>query len=368
MSTDAPLKKQTILIVDDAPDNLALMSSLLKEFYKTKVALSGDKALQIAASPDPPDLILLDIMMPGIDGYEVCRRLKQSEATREIPVIFLTAKAEVEDEQMGLELGAVDYITKPVSPPIVLARVKSHLMLQSAREFLKEKNQFLESAFSRYVSSKVIDQLKKTQADEFLKMDRRPVSILFVDVRGFTKIGTSLSPEEIQETVNSFLTNMVKCVEEMEGTVDKFLGDGLMAIFGAPLRHEAHAWQALSAAVSMQKMHQAWMEQRQAAGKPAGPIGIGVATGEVVVGNVGTPNRMEYTALGHLVNLASRLCGSAEGGEILVIEATREQMLRHASALQVQDEFVTATFTSKGLMTFKNIAEPLEVFSLTAEE
>jgi class 3 adenylate cyclase len=107
------------------------------------------------------------------------------------------------------------------------------------------------------------------------------------------------------------------------------------------------------------------MESRFAANKPAGAIGIGVATGEVVVGNIGTSNRMEYTALGHLVNLASRLCSAAEGGEILTIKTTEEQMKHHASALQVQDEFITATFTSKGLMTFKNIAEPVEVFSVS---
>lgn len=366
MTANVEQKKQTILIVDDAPDNLALMGSLLNEFYKTKVALNGDKALQIAMSNEPPDLILLDVMMPGIDGYEVCRRLKENKATNDIPVIFLTAKTEVEDEQKGLELGAVDYITKPISPPIVLARVKNHLMLQSAKEYLKEKNQFLENAFSRYVSSKVIEQLKKTPIDEFLRMDKWEVSILFVDMRGFTELGNRLKPEEVQETVNSFLANMVKYVEEMDGMVDKFLGDGLMAIFGAPLRHETHAWQALSAAASMQRVHKGWMESRQAASKPAGAIGIGVATGEVIVGNIGTSNRMEYTALGHLVNLASRLCSVAAGGEILTIVESQEQMKRHASALQVHDEFLTATFISKGFMTFKNIAEPIEIFAVSA--
>jgi adenylate cyclase len=238
-------------------------------------------------------------------------------------------------------------------------------MLQSARAYLEEKNQFLENAFSRYVSSKVIDQLKETPIDEFLRMDKREVSILFVDVRGFTALGDRLTPEEVQETVNSFLNNMVKDVEEMDGMVDKFLGDGLMAIFGAPLRHETHAWQALSAAASMQRVHKGWMESRQTANKPAAAIGIGVATGEVVVGNIGTSNRMEYTALGHLVNLASRLCSAAAGGEILTIRESQEQMKRHASALQVHDEFLTASFISKGFMTFKNIAEPVEVFAVS---
>jgi len=136
--------KPTVLVVDDTPDNLSLMSGLLKDRYKIKVANSGDKALKIATAKPRPDLILLDIMMPGMDGYEVCRILKGDAATRDIPVIFLTAKAEVADEKMGLELGAVDYITKPISPPIVLARVANHLALKSHADFLRDKNDFLE--------------------------------------------------------------------------------------------------------------------------------------------------------------------------------------------------------------------------------
>jgi putative two-component system response regulator len=133
-----------VLVVDDTPDNITLISSLLKDLYKVKIANNGEKALKIAASDSPPDLILLDIMMPEMDGYEVITRLKADESTREIPVIFLTAKVEVEDEKLGLELGAVDYITKPISPPIVLARVRTHLDLKMARDFLKDRNKYLE--------------------------------------------------------------------------------------------------------------------------------------------------------------------------------------------------------------------------------
>jgi len=137
-------RQETVLVVDDTPDNITLISSLLKDLYKVKIANNGEKALQIAVSETPPDLILLDIMMPGMDGYEVCTRLKAAESTRDIPVIFLTAKVEVEDEERGLRLGAVDYITKPVSPPIVLARVRTHLDLKIARDFLKDRNRQLE--------------------------------------------------------------------------------------------------------------------------------------------------------------------------------------------------------------------------------
>jgi len=138
------MPKATILVVDDTPDNLALMSVLLKDDYRVKIANGGEKALKIASSDAPPDLILLDIMMPGMDGYEVCLRLKRDPKTMNIPVIFLTAKVEEEDEKKGLELGAIDYITKPISPPIVMARVKNHLALKAMDDFLRNKNDFLE--------------------------------------------------------------------------------------------------------------------------------------------------------------------------------------------------------------------------------
>jgi putative two-component system response regulator len=151
METNASLlaHKATILVVDDTPDNLSLMQGLLKDKYKVKGANNGERGLKIACSDTPPDLILLDVMMPGIDGYEVCRRLKAEPATRDIPVIFLTAKSEVDDEMRGLELGAVDYITKPISPPIVLARVHAQLLLKASADFLRDKNVYLEAEVVR---------------------------------------------------------------------------------------------------------------------------------------------------------------------------------------------------------------------------
>jgi putative two-component system response regulator len=137
--------KQVVLIVDDTPDNITLLSALLKDIYKIKIATNGVKALQIASTMPGPDLILLDVMMPEMDGYETCRRLKANPQTAEIPVIFLTAKSQVSDEEMGLKLGAVDYISKPVSPPIVLARVATQLHLVRARNLLQDQNKHLES-------------------------------------------------------------------------------------------------------------------------------------------------------------------------------------------------------------------------------
>lgn len=138
------IKKATILVVDDTPDNLVMMSNLLKDDYKVRIAGGGEKALKIAAIVPPPDLILLDIMMPDMDGYEVCRRLKHDPRTMSIPIIFLTAKTDMEAEMKGLALGAIDYITKPISPPIVMARVKNHLALKVVADFLIDRNDFLE--------------------------------------------------------------------------------------------------------------------------------------------------------------------------------------------------------------------------------
>ena len=148
-TNDETAQKPTILVVDDTPENLLLIRDLLKDSYQIRVANGGERALKLAASEPPPDLILLDIMMPVIDGYEVCQRLKANPLTREIPVVFLTAKSDTEDEKRGLELGAVDYITKPISPPIVLARVKLHLALKSHADFLRDKSEFLEAEVAR---------------------------------------------------------------------------------------------------------------------------------------------------------------------------------------------------------------------------
>ncbi len=141
--------KATVLVVDDSPDSLTLMSGLLKDTYRVKVATHGDTGLKVAWSAQPPDLILLDIMMPDVDGYEVCRQLKANPASQGIPVIFLTAKSDAEDEQMGLSLGAVDYITKPISPAILLARVATQLALKASADFLRDKNDFLEQEVAR---------------------------------------------------------------------------------------------------------------------------------------------------------------------------------------------------------------------------
>lgn len=203
-------KKATVLIVDDAPENIALMSSLLRGTYRTKIAIDGEKALQIVLSDDPVDLILLDIMMPGIDGYEVCRRLKANPKSADISVIFLTARTEIEDEQKGFELGAVDFIIKPVSPPVVTARVRTHLQLKSARDFLADKSEYLEREVARRtheisiiqdVTMVAMGSLAETRDNETGNHIRRTqyyVKALAEGLKDYPRFRDFLTPETIQ--------------------------------------------------------------------------------------------------------------------------------------------------------------------------
>ncbi|MFA4968968.1 MAG: ATP-binding protein [Sulfuritalea sp.] len=151
MSTEATTQaaRQTILAVDDDPGNLGILRRLLHPNYNVLAAPSGERALAIAAGEPKPDLILLDVLMPGMDGYAVLARLRDMQATRDIPVIFVTGLDSIEDEERGLALGAVDYIAKPYRPPIMLARVQIHLELKRARDWLRDQNAFLEAEVAR---------------------------------------------------------------------------------------------------------------------------------------------------------------------------------------------------------------------------
>jgi len=354
-----------ILIVDDIPANLELLFEMLQDsHYKIRAAISGELALQ-AVRNDPPDLILLDINMPEMDGYEVCRRLKEDDKLKDIPVIFLSALSEPMDKVKAFGVGGVDYITKPFQYEEVRARVETHLTLKAARELLNKKNLFLEYTFSRFVSPKVVETMKQRPISEFLQMERREVTVIFADLRGFTTMANELAPEDIQETLNSFLEVMVAGIEEAGGMIDKFLGDGFMALFGAPFRQEDHARRAVEACISIQQAHLRWIGQRSAEGRPSCPLGIGVATGVTVVGAYGTRNRMEYSVLGNVVNLASRLCAAAEGGEILTIAETVNKTRIPALEVGKSNAELSFALSTKGELSFKNIPTPVEVFSIS---
>ena len=164
----------TVLIVDDFPENLLVLSDLLQPFYEVRVATTGRKALRIAASPPCPDLILLDVMMPDLDGYQVFEQLRGNPATRDIPVIFVTAMDSDEAEMHGLQIGAVDYITKPIVPPIVLARIRTQLELKQAQDQLRYQNDHLESEIAKRMAENELIQEVSIRALAHLAETRDP--------------------------------------------------------------------------------------------------------------------------------------------------------------------------------------------------
>ena len=204
-----PTDGATVLVVDDTPDNLALMSELLRPRYRVKIASSGEKALRIAGADPRPDLILLDVMMPGMDGHEVCARLKAEAATRDVPVIFLTARSDVADETRGLALGAVDYITKPISPPIVLARVRTHLHLKASADFLRDKAGFLETEVARRTAELAaiqdvtilamasLAETRDSDTGNHIRRTQHYVRALAEALRGHPRFAAMLTPEYI---------------------------------------------------------------------------------------------------------------------------------------------------------------------------
>jgi putative two-component system response regulator len=203
-------KQQTILIVDDSPDDIAMLDGIMKGTYQVKAVMDGEAAIMAARGPNPPDLILLDIIMPGTDGYEVCRVLQADSSTAGIPIIFLTAKSGPLNEKLGLDLGAEDYISKPPSPPIMMARIKTHLRMKAVRDFLEDKNEFLEAEVTRRtkevgmiqdVAMVALGSLAETRDNEtgnHIRRTRGYVKSLAQSIKGHSRFREFLNPETIE--------------------------------------------------------------------------------------------------------------------------------------------------------------------------
>jgi len=328
----------TVLVVDDTPANLSLMSDLLEDRYTVKVATGGARALKIARSDTPPDLILLDIMMPEIDGYEVCRQLQADVRTRDIPIIFLTARNEASDEQQGLELGAVDYITKPISPPIVLARVKSHLtlkrlrdldqvrlaMLNQEKQLLDQEKQLLE--LEQMKTEKLMLNILPRPIAERLKRGEKNISgsyaestILFSDLVGFTELSSKISATELVKMLNDLFTRFDKRADSLGLEKIKTIGDAYMAAGGIPIPRSDHAELCAEMALGMFEDLDNFNKTH---GKSLG-MRIGLNSGPVVAGVIGF-TKFSYDLWGNTVNTASRMESTAPVSQIQVSAGTYE--------------------------------------------
>ena len=337
-------RRHTILVVDDTPANVAILSDALKAHYRITVALDGEQAVRLACERPMPDLILLDVMMPALDGYEVCRRLKANPETLNIPVIFVTAMNEVEDETLGLALGGVDYITKPISPAIVKARVKTHLALsEQTRELgrlvekleaqaaeLSDANLTLERRVAdgiaevvrlgrmrRFFSPAVAELLLSGEAEDPLRSHRREVVAVFIDLRGYTAFTERSDPEEVMRVLGEFHNAMGRLVMNHGGTLEHFAGDGMMIFFNDPVEIDNPALVAMQMAVAMQAQFRLLAGDWQRRGYDL-EMGIGIAQGFATIGTIGFEGRRDYGVIGTVTNLAARLCSEAAGGQILM--------------------------------------------------
>ncbi|MGA7904567.1 MAG: adenylate/guanylate cyclase domain-containing protein [Terrimicrobiaceae bacterium] len=316
-----PSDNPVILIVDDTPENVDVLAGILHGHYQIKIALNGPKALKIAQSDSAPALILLDVMMPEMDGYEVCRRLQANERTRRIPVIFVTAKSEDEDEALGFGLGAVDYITKPVSPAIVLARVRTQLALKQSHGRLED----LSLKLARYLSRQVYQSIFEGRQDARIGCSRKKLTVFFSDIVGFANQTEGMESEDVTFILNGYLNRMAGVVLKHGGTLDKFVGDAVLVFFGDPetrgVAEDAVACvrMALEMREAIGELNREWLAKGIRQGFE---VRMGISTGFSTVGNFGSDERMDYTIIGKQVNLANRLQAAAQPGEILISQET----------------------------------------------
>ena len=315
--------KATILVADDNPDNVELVRQVLAGAGFTVVtAFDGDEALVKVAETNP-DLIILDVMMPGKDGFEVCRRVKKWEQTRNIPVLMLTALQDVADKVRGIESGADEFLTKPVDMVELQTRVKAQVKAKINRQQIIEKNALLEKILTRYLPEEVV--AKVLQDSSLLKLGgvRDFVTVLFADLTGFTTFANSVPPEHVMETLNQTFSRLTKIITDNHGTFDKYLGDGLMAFYGAPIAADNDALNAIRTAVEMRAAFQELKEQWADSPRAALGLAVGINSGEAIVGNLGSERLMNYTVIGDAVNIAARLEELAGPGQVLIGETTR---------------------------------------------
>ena len=308
-------EKKTILLVDDAPANIQIAREILKDRYKTRIATSGAKALELAKVAPPPDLILLDVNMPEMDGYEVCTRLKSDPLTREIPVIFLTAMTEVEDETRGFHVGAVDYIHKPFSPPVVMARVQTHLNLRETREQLAREKRLVDQLLDNTLPAAAVKELKET--GKVAPRQFENVAVLFVDLSSFTAFCNQHTPEEVIGSLSDLFVTFEECASRHGLEKIKTIGDAFLATAGllkpvqAPLRAAVDC--ALQIVEAAPRIRDGWT------------VHAGVYSGPVMAGIVGR-ERYQFDIWGDTVNVASRLTSAASPGSVALTEAQASKL------------------------------------------
>lgn len=362
-----------ILVVDDTPQNVKLLADLLTvKGYAVTTAANGAEALEKIAA-EQPDLVLLDIMMPGMSGYDVCRKVRENPATTLLPVVLVTSLDPHQERVKGIEAGADDFLNKPINQAELLARVNSllrikelHDQVERQKTELEEWNRTLEQRVAdgvaqlermgrmkRFFSPQIADLILSGGTDDPLRSHRREITVVFLDLRGFTSFTETADPEEVMGVLREYHAKMGRLILSYQGTLERFAGDGIMIFFNDPVELDNPAAHAVRMAVEMQ---QAFVELC-AGWKKRGydlDMGIGIAQGYATLGAIGFEGRRDYGAIGNVTNLAARLCAEAKPGQILV----SQRVLGHIEDM-VQAEPVSE-------LTLKGFRQPIQAFNVSA--
>ena len=353
-----------VLVVDDDRVNRMLLThSLEREGHRVSAAENGRAALGLLAE-NPPDVVLLDIVMPELDGVSVLARMKGDSALKHVPVIMISAVDDIGSVVRCLEMGAEDYLPKPFDPVVLRARINAGLAKKRLHELEREH---VRGVFCRFLPEHVVDDvLKRTDADLRLGGSRDVGTVMFTDLRGFTAFCESTSPHGVIELLNDYFGEMIDAIFAHGGTLVGYRGDGVLAVFGAPIELEDHADRALAAAREMVGVRLLRFNRRireQGLG-PGFAMGIGLNSGHFMSGNVGSARRLEYTVHGDAVNTAARLQEMTKSARhsVLISESVHEALLRPPSDLAFVGEFeVRGRRSTIRLWTLASVDRPVAV-------
>ncbi len=322
-----------ILAVDDLQENRELVArNLTRSGHFVVTAASGEEALRALAETDV-DVVLLDLFMPGMDGHEVLRRIKDNPDWRATPVIMISGRQDMDGIIDCIEAGADDYLFKPFNPVLLQARIKAgierkrwHDKEQQLRLQLERNEKFIRATFGRYLSDEIVTDILERPEGLELGGDLREVTIMMSDIRGFTTICEHLEPAQVVKMLNRYLGAMTDIIMAHQGTIDEFIGDAILAVFGAPQHRNDDADRAVQCALAMQEAMAKINTINQGEGLPEISMGIALNTGDVIAGNIGSERRSKYGFVGHPMNLTSRIEEFTAGGEILVSDSTLQAL------------------------------------------
>jgi class 3 adenylate cyclase len=354
-----------ILVVDDDAGNREVLEELLRlRGHPVVTAASGPEALELVKK-DPPDLVLLDVTMPGMSGYEVCEALRADPATRLLPIVIVTALEGQEEKIRAIEAGADDFLNKPISPTELIARVKSLLRIKELHDQLAAWGRNLEqrveqqveqlqriSRLKRYLAPQIADIIMQAGDERLLEGHRREISVVFCDLRAFTAFSETAEPEEVMAVLQEYHAVMGVLVFKFEGTVGHFAGDGMMVFFNDPIPRADHLERAVQMTLEMRESMQALKARWHKLGYNLDQ-GVGVAIGYATLGKIGFEGRLDYSAIGSVCNLSARLCVEAKGGQILI---------PHRVAALMEDVIETEPV---GELTLKGFHKPVAAYNVT---